>query len=199
MVHLVRIAVFAVALCIGLPAQAGESVAADTPQTAPFTIAQSREAQALFGFDAAIPVIIEQSFKEQPEYAALTPMQRECVIGVASPAFHSLFDDAFIQLFGDSGILDAWKTFAETAGGKLFVDNIRRSAMLKINGEPEPDASATIAAMSDSQRADISAFFDSRAATILGRRFPEVGMTPESKTILLARTQQECGVTLDHL
>lgn len=204
----VRIAVIAAALCIALPSAAAELASAkpavaepageSASTDAPLTVAQAHEAQALFGFDEAIPVIIEMTFKQQPEYASITAQQRECTLREASPALQGMFDKAFIELFGDTGILDGWKAFAGTAGGKRFVDDMRASAMRKVRAQPQADPSTT-AAMSEAEKDDIRAFSASRAATVLHKSFPDVDMTPEAKAALLARIQQTCGVALSNL
>lgn len=207
----VRIAVLAAALCIALPSAAAEHAAfepaaidpAATGESAstdaPLTVAQAREAQALFGFDGAIPVIIEMTFKQQPEYASITAQQRECTLREASPALQGMFDKAFIELFGDTGILDGWRAFARTAGGKRFIDDMRTSAMRKVSDQPLDEVSSSVAAMSDAEKEDVRVFAASRAATVLHKSFPDVDIAPEEKAALLARIQQTCGVTLSNL
>lgn len=209
-----RIVVLASALCIALPSPAAgirsaeptavrparAKPAADesAPAGAPLTVAQAREAQALFGFDEAIPMIIEMAFKEQPEYASITDRQRECAIREASPAMYAVFDRAFIELFGDTSILDGWRAFSKTAGGKRFIDDMRASAALKVKGQPVEDASSTIARMNQAEKDDIRAFWATRAATVLDKEFPNMDMTPEAKAAVRARIQQTCGVALSN-
>lgn len=194
--RLVRIAACALALGSALPAFA-ESVVA--PASAPLTVAQSREAQALFGFDAAIPRIIEEAFKEQPQYRTLTPTQRECLLDMASPAFHGLFDDAFIELFGDTDVLASWKAFSVSPGGRVFMDSMRKAVLFKINAGPEPDMTGIMGSMGDAEKADIVAFMESPAAGVMKKGFPDVQFPPGMEKMLQARAQQECGVTLDKL
>lgn len=193
---LARIAAFALALCSAMPAIA-ESAVATAP--APLTVAQAREAQALFGFDAAIPKIIEEAFKEQPQYRTLTPTQRECLLGMASPAFHGLFDDAFIELFGDTDVLASWKAFSVSPGGRVFLDSMRKAVLFKINAGPEPDMTGIMGSMGDAEKADIVAFMESPAAGVMKKGFPDVQFPPGMEKMLQARAQQECGVTLDKL
>ncbi|MES2671938.1 MAG: hypothetical protein V4673_16185 [Pseudomonadota bacterium] len=191
--RLARIAALSLVLGSALPAFA---VAASP---APLTIAQSREAQALFGFDVAIPKIIEEAFKEQPQYRTMTPTQRECLLGMASPAFHGLFDDAFIELFGDTDVLASWKAFSLTPAGKVFIDGLRRAVLFKIDGDPEPDMSGILDALGDAEKADIVAFMESPAAGVMKKGFPDVEFPPGMEKTLQARAEQECGVTLDKL
>lgn len=193
---LARIAALTLALCSSMPVFA-ESTVVTAP--APLTVAQAREAQALFGFDAAIPKIIEQAFKEQPEYRTMTPTQRECLLDMASPAFRGLFDDAFIELFGDTDVLASWKAFSLTPGGKVFVDGMRKAVLSKINGGPEPDMAGFFGALGDAERADIVTFMESPAAGVMKKGFPDVQFPPGMEKTLQARAEQECGVTLDKL
>lgn len=189
-----RIAALALAFCIAMPVFA-ESTAAAAPSR--LTVAQAREAQALFGFDEAIPKIIEEAFKEQPEYRTMTPTQRECLLGMASPAFYGLFDDAFIDLFGDAGTLASWKAFSVSPGGKVFLDGMRQAVLFKINGGAEPDMAGIFGAMGDAEKADIVAFMESPAASVLKKGFPEVEFPTGMEKTLQARAEKECGVTLD--
>ncbi len=193
--RLVRIAAFALALASVLPAFAETTTAAP----ASLTVAQAREAQALFGFDVAIPKIIEKAFKEQPEYRTMTPTQRECLLDMASPAFHGLFDDAFIELFGDTDVLAGWKAFSLTSGGKIFIDGLRKAVLFKSNGDPEPDMAAIFGALGDAEKADIIVFMESPAASVMKKGFPDVEFPPDMEKTLQARAEQECGVTLDKL
>jgi hypothetical protein len=201
--RIARIAAFALGFCLAVPAAAESRGAAEIvrsrPAPAALTVEQSREAQALFGFDVAIPVIIEQAFKEQPEYQTMTPAQRECVLGLASPAFSSLYDSVFVELFGDSEILGGWKAFSETPGGRIFLGNLRKTVLFKIDIGPEPDTAAAMDALSDAERADIVVFMDSRAASVMKKGFPDAKFSAEMEKTLLARTEKECGVTLDKL
>ena len=192
----VQIKAFALALCFSVPAFAESAVAA---APIPLTVAQAREGQALFGFDVAIPKIIEEAFKEQPEYRTMTPTQRECLLDMASPAFHGLFDDAFIEMFGDPAVLADWKAFSLTPGGKVFIDGLRTAVLFKINGDPEPDIAATLDLLGDAEKAAIVAFMESPAADVIKKGFPDVEFPPGMEKTLQARAQQECGVTLDKL
>jgi hypothetical protein len=194
--RLARIAALSLVLGSALPAFAESAVAA---APAPLTVAQSREAQALFGFDVAIPKIIEEAFKEQPEYRTMTPTQRACLLDMASPAFHGLFDDAFIELFGDADALADWKAFSLTPGGKVFIDGLREAVLFKINGDPEPDMAGIFGALGDAEKADIVAFMESPAAGVMKKGFPDVEFPPGMEKTLQARAGQECGVTLDKL
>lgn len=198
---LARIAALTLALCFAMPVFAGnalaESAVAATP--APLTVAQAREAQALFGFDVAIPTIIEEAFKEQPEYQTMTPTQRECLLDMASPAFYGLFDEAFIELFGDTEVLAGWKAFSVTPGGRIFIDTMRKAVLFKIKGEPEPDMTGIFAAMNDAEKADMAGFIGSPAASVMQKGFPDVEFPPGLEKTLQARAQKECGVTLDKL
>lgn len=193
-----RIAALAVAFCLAMPV-AAESVVAAVPAPTRLTVAQSREAQALFGFDVAIPRIIEEAFKEQPQYQTMTPSQRECLLNMASPAFYGLFDDAFIELFGDSEALAGWKAFSATPGGKVFLDGMRKAVLFKINGGTEPDMAGIFAAMGNAEKADIVAFMESPAANVMKKGFPDVEFPPGMEKTLQARAEKECGVTLDKL
>lgn len=193
-----RIAVIAVALCFAVPA-AAESAIAAVPAPAPLTVEQAREAQALFGFDVAIPTIIEEAFKEQPQYQTMTPTQRECLLGMASPAFYGLFDDAFIELFGDTEVLAGWKAFSITAGGRIFIDGMRQAVLFKIKGGTEPDMAGIFGALGDAEKADITAFMESPAASVMKKGFPDVEFPPGLEKTLQARAEKECGVTLDKL
>lgn len=193
---IVQIKAFALALCFSVPAFAESAVAA-APVS--LTVAQAREGQALFGFDVAIPKIIEEAFKEQPEYRTMTPTQRGCLLEMASPAFHGLFDDAFIELFGDTDVLASWKAFSLTPGGKVFMDSMRKAVLFKIGVEPEPDMAALMGSMGDAEKADIVAFMESPAAGVMRKGFPDVEFPPGMKKTLQARAEQECGVTLDKL
>lgn len=201
-----RFAAFAIALCFAMPAFAESVVAQSAPAEsavaaapARLTVAQSREAQALFGFDVAIPKIIEEAFKEQPEYQTMTPTQRECLLDMASPAFHGLFDDAFTELFGDTGTLASWKAFSVSPGGKVFIDGMRQAVLFKINGGAEPDMAGMFAAMGDAEKADIVAFMESPAASVMKKGFPDVEFPPGMEKTLQARAEKECGVTLEKL
>lgn len=198
-----RNAAFSLVFCLPMPAAAESRAATEIPAPRPapaaLTVEQSREAQALFGFDMAIPVIIEQAFKEQPEYLTMSPAQRECVLGLASPAFSSLFDSAFIELFGDSEILGGWKAFSETPGGRIFLDSLRKTVLFKIDIGSQPDTAAAMNAMNEAERADIAAFMQSRAAGVMKKRFPDAKFSPETEKSMLARTEKECGVILDKL
>ena len=194
--RLARIAACALALGSAMPAFA-ESVVAAAP--APLTVAQAREAQALFGFDAAIPKIIEEAFKEQPQYGAMTPTQRGCLLEMASPAFRGLFDDAFIELFGDTDVLADWKAFSLTPGGRVFIDGMRKAVLFKINGDPEPDMAGIFGALGDAEKTDIVAFMESPSAGVMKKGFPDVEFPPGMEKTLQARAEQECGVTLDKL
>lgn len=198
MARIASIAALALAFCFATPVSA-ETVVAAQPAAPRLTVEQSREAQALFGFDVAIPIIIEVAFKEQPEYQNMTPAQRECVLSLASPAFHGLFDDAFIELFGDSGTVVAWRAFSETPGGRVFLGSIRKVVLSKIKNEPEPDMAATMTAMSDAEKADIVLFMGSPAAGVMKKGFPDVDLPPGMEKTLLARTDKECGVKLEKL
>ena len=191
-----RIAALAVALCFAAPAFAESAIAA---APARLTVEQAREAQALFGFDVAIPTIIEEAFKEQPQYQTMTPTQRECLLDMASPAFHGLFDDAFIELFGDTDVLAGWKAFSVTAGGRLFLDGMRKAVLFKIKGEPEPDMAGIFAAMNDAEKADIAGFISSPAANVMQKGFPDVEFPSDLQKTMQTRAQKECGVTLDKL
>ncbi len=191
-----RIAALAVALCFATPAFAESAI---TAAPARLTVEQAREAQALFGFDVAIPTIIEEAFKEQPQYQTMTPTQRECLLVMASPAFYGLFDDAFIELFGDTEVLAGWKAFSITPGGRQFIDGMRKAVLFKIKGEPEPDMAGIFGAMNDAEKADIAAFIESPAASVMKKGFPDVEFPPGMEKILQARAQKECGVTLDKL
>ncbi len=193
---LARIAALTLALCFAMPASAESTVAA---APAPLTVAQSREAQALFGFDAAIPKIIEEAFKEQSQYQTLTPTQRGCLLEMASPAFHGLFDDAFIELFGNTDVLASWKAFSLTPGGRVFIDGMRKAVLFKINGDPEPDMAGIFGALGDAEKADIVAFMESPAAGVMKKGFPDAEFPPGMEKMLQARAEQECGVTLDKL
>jgi len=197
----VRFAAFAVAFCFAMPVFAESAPAESAVAAAParLTVAQSREAQALFGFDVGIPKIIEAAFKEQPEYRTMTPTQRECLLDMASPAFRGLFDDAFIELFGDTGTLASWKAFSVSPGGKVFIDGMRKVVLSKIDGGPEPDMAGMFAAMGDTEKADIVAFMESPAADVMKKGFPDVEFPPGMEKTLQARAEQECGVTLDKL
>lgn len=194
--RLVRIAACALALSSTMPVFAESAVAA---APAPLTVAQAREAQALFGFDVAIPKIIEEAFKEQPQYRTMTPAQRACLLEMASPAFRGLFDDAFIDLFGDTDVLANWKAFSLTPGGKVFIDGMRKAVLFKINGDPEPDMVGIFGALGDAEKADIVAFMESPAAGVMKKGFPDVAFPPDMEKTLQARAEQECGVTLDKL
>jgi hypothetical protein len=194
--RIASIAVFAVVFCLAMPVAAESAVEA---APAPLTVAQSREAQAMFGFDVAIPTIIEVAFKEQPQYRTMTPKQRECLLGMASPAFHGLFDDAFIELFGDTDVLADWKAFSATNGGRIFLDGMRKAVLFKIKGGPEPDMGELFGAMGDAEKADIVVFMQSPAASVMKKGFPDVELPPGLENTLNARAQKECGVTLDKL
>jgi hypothetical protein len=193
----VRSAALVVAFCIALPASAESPVAA--PASARLTVEQAREAQALFGFDAAIPTIIEQAFKEQPQYRTMTPAQRDCILGLATPAFYGLFDDAFIEMFGDSGALEGWRAFSLTPGGRIFLDGMRKSLQSKLSGGPEYDLGGTFQALSDAEKADVVGFMGSPASKVMQKGFPDVGFPPSLEKTLNARALQECGVSLDPL
>ncbi len=193
--RIARTVAFAVAFCFVMPVAAEPAVAAP----ARLTVAQAREAQALFGFDEAIPKIIEEAFKEQPEYQTMTPTQRQCLLDMASPSFYGLFDDAFIEMFGDPGIFAGWKAFSETPGGRIFLGGMRKAVLFKINGGPEPDMAGMFGAMGDAEKADVAAFMESPAASVMQKGFPDVTFPPGMEKTLQARAQQECGVTLDKL
>lgn len=194
--HVARIAALAIAVCFAMPVAAESAVA--TAQTR-LTVAQAREAQALFGFDVAIPKIIEDAFKEQPEYRTMTPTQRQCLLDMASPSFYALFDDAFIEMFGDPGIFASWKAFSETPGGRIFLDGMRKALLFKITGGPEPDMAGMFGSMGDAEKADVAAFMESPAASVMQKGFPDVEFPPGMEKTMQARAQQECGVTLDKL
>lgn len=192
-----QIAALAIVLCVATPAFAESAVAA-APVSTRLTVAQAREAQALFGFDVAIPKIVEEALKEQPQYRTMTPKQRECVLGVASPVFRGLFDDAFIELFGDSEALARWKAFSASPGGRIFMGGMRKTLLSRIDAGPEPDMAEILGTMSDAEKADIVAFMASPASDVIKKGFPDVDFPPGMQKTLQALSEKECGVTLDN-
>lgn len=190
--HCLRVVALTALCCVAISARAD-----DAP--VPLTVEEAREAQALFGFDGAIPRIVEKSFQEQPEYLAMTPAQRTCVVGIASPAFQSLFDEAFSQLFGDRATLSEWTVFSATAGGKIFIAQMRKAALVKVGGEAEPDLSAAIAAMTDAEKEDVRAFASNPASRVLQKSFSNVSFSADAERAVLGRIHQECGIALDRL
>jgi hypothetical protein len=200
-----RCIALALSICAALPAFA-ESTGAQSdatvpatavPSSTPLTVAQSREVQALLGFDVAIQRIIPDALAERPAHAKMTPKQRECVLGLATPVFQSIFDAAFIELFVDAETLEGWKTFATTPGGKIFVGTMRATALAKVGAGPEPDIAAAMAALGDAEKADIGGFMMSPPAAVLKKPFPDADFPPGAEAELEARTRKECGVVLD--
>lgn len=195
----------ALLICTASPASAestgsrSEERAPETaaPSSTPLTVAQSREVQALLGFDVAIQRIIPDALAERSSYAKMTTKQRECVLGLATPVFESIFDAAFIELFVDAETLEGWKTFATTPGGKIFVGAMRATALAKVGAGPEPDIAAAIAALGDAEKADIGAFMMSPPAAVLKKPFPDADFPPGAEAELEARTREACGVVLD--
>jgi hypothetical protein len=193
----------ALSICVTLPVSAestglqSDETARATTTSTPLTVAQSREVQALLGFDVAIQRIIPDALAERPAYAKMTPRQRECVLGLATPVFQSIFDAAFIELFVDAETLEGWKTFATTPGGKIFVGTMRATALAKVGAGPEPDIAAAMAALGDAEKADIGGFMMSPPAAVLQKPFPDADFPPGAEAELQARTRETCGVVLD--
>lgn len=197
-----RFAACAIVLCMTVPAFAAapapETVPVPAPATTPARLdtAQSRQAQALLGFDKALPGIIELAFREQPQYATMTAPQRDCVRALGTPVIRAMFDEAIGEMFGDAATLDHWNAFSRTPGGAAFLAATRARAIAMAEGRDDADMATAMRALPDADRDAVIAFLGSPAGAVLRRGFPAAGLPTQTRDALNLRARQECGVEL---
>lgn len=155
------------------------------------TDAEIAQVQALLGFGPETTrIVVDSSFRQQPQFGDYDAKQQACLIDALTPEIDAELRNAFKTLFVDSETTAAWLRFGRTAGGGKFTGLMRAAVDAKLKGAMAPNPFSAIDGMSKAEQADISAFMQSPAASVLKKDFPDMPM-PEA---FGKRAAQRCGI-----
>ncbi len=162
----------------------------------PSTEADVAKMMALFGFEQAMPLIIQQQLDASEELAVYSSSQRKCVADLAQPAFQKHINGLFRTVFSDGDHINAWLAFAQTPGGTKMLSFIRAGVGAKMKGAEAPQPTEFLGDMSLEEMMQVTEFMQSPAAGMLEQEFPDSEVPAELIAELTQQASQRCGVVL---